>query len=187
VGHWDQALQPQAPLHGLTATPEPSELDGHRQCLISILSQTPLERSSHVAEFLAQPIHPLALLTTVKLSGRSVGQSREILEVTVPRSALRSGLLQPPVSVLAQSLQQAVTGPTGDARTGDDHRLVDQAAEDLEGAVSDLLARCRFKTAREHRQAGKSGAFVIVEQVMAPPDCRLERLMPWLSVTAPPA
>ncbi len=157
-----------------------------------VVVASPHERSAEIVVLGVEAEAPLFAVGTFEGRGGGLDDDQEVFRVAGVHTRDVVELGEPLPRVLAQRVEEAVTG-AGSGVIGDDHRLRDQAREIAQYIMeldtfprSDRFGRVEREATREQREAAEHELLDRVEERIRPVDRGAQRLVT-LQYGAPPA
>ena len=123
-----------------------------------------------------EPVEPRLRTSTLDLWRCQLGECEVVLGVPSPHLVGLVGLLEALGCVFADCFKHLVGRAVRGHRAAEE-MLVDERCEPRDVRPANLLGGLKRATAGEDGQAGKIEALIFVEQVVAPFECRPERLL----------
>src|SRR5215470_7456255 len=180
-----QGIQPSAALThttGFPVQPQPSG-DGEPDIRLARLPEAMLENDPNIADFLLDSIQPARLIGPVPFLARALRQSRDPVSMPAESARLFGGGGKSLAPELPDGLQHAKPRRSV-LPIRDENRLVDQGTDQVDHSsrgqpvvCTHDLRRVEVETMCKHRQSLPQELLVCAEQVIAPFDRSLQRLM----------
>src|SRR5215467_4068513 len=180
-----QGIQPSAALThgaGLPVQPQASG-DPEPDIRLARLPEAMLENDPNIADFLLDSIQPARLIGPVPSLARALRQSRDPVSMPAESARLFAGGGKSLASELPDGLQCAKPRRSLPP-VHDENRFVDQGTDQVDHSsrwqsvvCAHDLQRVEVETVCKHRHSLPQELLVIAEQVIAPLDRSLQRLM----------
>ena len=185
-GHRQQRVEPHPAFTQVSAhLPEPPGrgAQAHRLCNLAA-GRRPVERSPEVVVVQLHAVQPLLALGAEQFGGGRLGQCLVCRRVAVAHKLVLAGLLESLGSVLANNLQHQqprlveIREPSQQALLRELVESREHVDPELGGWAAHRLGLLEVGPSRKDREASEELPMCVIQQVIAPADGAVQRLLP---------